>query len=302
MNKYHQQVKLLVKVLSLLDSEPWFALKGGTAINLFVENLPRLSVDIDLVYVPNDNRDDALVKIRNALSRLADKVKALIPHSNVVKSFEDKEDALRLVITDGVTIKVELSPVLRGTVYDIERRTVVPNVEDQFGFAEINVVSLADLYAGKMCAALDRQHPRDLFDVMLYFNNQEWTDKLRKALLIYIISHPRPISELLNPSLKSLDQLYANEFEGMTFIDTDVESLKSARKELISRLQESMTTDERRFLMTFQNSQADWSLLGLKDIEQLPAIKWKQQNIKMMSDDKLKAELSSLSEILGIRP
>ncbi|MBL4774390.1 MAG: nucleotidyl transferase AbiEii/AbiGii toxin family protein [Alcanivoracaceae bacterium] len=85
MNKYHQQVKLLVKVLTLLDSEPCFALKGGTAINLFVENLPRLSVDIDLVYLPNDNRNDALAKIRDALDRLAKKISTHIPEINGVR-------------------------------------------------------------------------------------------------------------------------------------------------------------------------------------------------------------------------
>lgn len=43
-------------------------------------------------------------------------------------------------------------------------------VEDEFGYAEIPVVSLADLYGGKLCAAMDRQHPRDLFDVLMLLN------------------------------------------------------------------------------------------------------------------------------------
>lgn len=301
MNPYQQQVKLLVKVLTLLDSEPCFALKGGTAINLFVENLPRLSVDIDLVYLPDNLRTEALVKIKAALDRLAQSVKHMLPAATVNKSYKDKDDALRLVITDGVTIKVELSPVLRGTVFPPERRVVVADVEDQFGFAEVNVVSLPDLYAGKMCAALDRQHPRDLFDVMLYFRNHQWTNDLRKALLVYIISHQRPISELLKPRLKNIDDLNTKEFKGMAFIDSDLASLEAAREQLINILNQSMTLDERRFLMSFQNSQADWALLGLENIEQLPAIKWKQQNIKRMSEEKLKMELSQLAEILGIK-
>lgn len=301
MNPYQQQVKLLIKVLTLLDSEPCFALKGGTAINLFVENLPRLSVDIDLVYLPDDVRTEALVKIKAALDRLAKGIQHMLPTSIVTKSYEDKTDALRLAITDGVTIKVELSPVLRGTVFPPERRVVVPDVEDQFGFAEVNVVSLPDLYAGKMCAALDRQHPRDLFDVMLYFRNHQWTDDLRKALLVYIISHQRPISELLRPRLKSIEDLYSKEFKGMAFIDNDMASLESAREHLIKILNQTMTLNEKQFLMSFQNSQADWALLGLENIEQLPAIKWKQQNIKRMSEEKLKLELSQLAEILGIK-
>lgn len=48
-----------------------FALKGGTAINLFVRNLPRLSVDIDLAYLPMNNRQQALDEIDTALKTIA---------------------------------------------------------------------------------------------------------------------------------------------------------------------------------------------------------------------------------------
>ena len=54
---YYKQVQLLVQLLPLVAEEDCFALKGGTAINLFVCDLPRLSVDIDLVYLPMNNRD-----------------------------------------------------------------------------------------------------------------------------------------------------------------------------------------------------------------------------------------------------
>jgi predicted nucleotidyltransferase component of viral defense system len=59
-NRYRKQVQLLVRVLPLVDVETCFALKGGTAINLFYRELPRLSVDIDLLYIPRDDRDTAL--------------------------------------------------------------------------------------------------------------------------------------------------------------------------------------------------------------------------------------------------
>lgn len=65
-----------------------------------------------------------------------------------------------LVAADGVQIKIEVTPVLRGTVFVPGLRSVAPAVEDRFGFAEAQMVSLPDLYAGKIAAALDRQHPR----------------------------------------------------------------------------------------------------------------------------------------------
>lgn len=66
---YHEQVRLLVSLLPFLNDEPCFALKGGTAINLFVQPLPRLSVDIDLAYLPLEPRDEALRRCREALQR-----------------------------------------------------------------------------------------------------------------------------------------------------------------------------------------------------------------------------------------
>ena len=56
-NIYRKQVQLLVRVLPLVDTEKCFALKGGTAINLFYRALPRLSVDIDLLYIPMEERE-----------------------------------------------------------------------------------------------------------------------------------------------------------------------------------------------------------------------------------------------------
>ncbi len=62
-NRYFRQVDLLVQMLPLVEKYDCFALKGGTAINLFVRDMPRLSVDIDLTYVPVNKREDALAEI-----------------------------------------------------------------------------------------------------------------------------------------------------------------------------------------------------------------------------------------------
>ena len=55
---YRRQAALLVRTIPLVDEERCFALKGGTAINLFVRDMPRLSVDIDLTYLPNHDRKE----------------------------------------------------------------------------------------------------------------------------------------------------------------------------------------------------------------------------------------------------
>lgn len=128
----------------------------------------RLSVDIDLVYLPLDDRETALKNVRSALTRIADKIKQQIPESDIISSHENT-DALRLFVMQGdVRIKIELSPVLRGTVAPPVMMDVKPAVEAEFGYAEMPVLALPDLYAGKLCAALDRQHPRDLFDIKTF--------------------------------------------------------------------------------------------------------------------------------------
>jgi predicted nucleotidyltransferase component of viral defense system len=164
---YRRQVQLLIRVLPSIAEEACFALKGGTAINLFVRDMPRLSVDIDLTYLPVQPRAKSLAAIDAAMKRIADRIRTTIPGVQVAQTALRPENAVYklLVRAGGVQIKIEVTPVLRGCVYDPELRAVSPSVEEAFGFAEARVVSFADLYAGKMVAALDRQHPRDFFDI-----------------------------------------------------------------------------------------------------------------------------------------
>jgi predicted nucleotidyltransferase component of viral defense system len=301
-NPYYRQVQFLIQLLPLVAEEPCFALKGGTAINLFVRDLPRLSVDIDLVYLPTHDRAQALEAIKSALKRIAQRIQSVFPSVHITETFLDKSDALRLIIAHkGVQIKIELSPVLRGTVYEPVIRSVTASVEDQFGFAEIAVVSLADLYAGKLCAALDRQHPRDLYDVKLLLENEGITEEIRKAFLVYLISHPRPISEILNPTLKELQPVYDGEFVAMTPQPVALESLIETRKNMIHLLNSAMTESERRFLLSFKSKDPDWSLLGVGGVSELPAVRWKLINLRNMPVEKHQQMLQLLTAVLKLQ-
>ncbi|MEE9445738.1 MAG: nucleotidyl transferase AbiEii/AbiGii toxin family protein [Cocleimonas sp.] len=229
-NTYYKQVKLLVQLLPLVAEEPCFALKGGTAINLFIRELPRLSVDIDLVYLPLQDRNNALEGITSALTRISKRIQKALPTSKIIEVFRDKHDAMRLIVShQGTQIKIELSPVLRGTVHEPVLMSVCEKVEDEFGFAEVPVVTLEDLYAGKICAALDRQHPRDLFDIKILLENEGITENIRKALIVYIISHSRAIVELLNPIEKDISDLYDCDFHNMAFVSTSFINLLEIR-------------------------------------------------------------------------
>ncbi|WP_419831854.1 nucleotidyl transferase AbiEii/AbiGii toxin family protein [Endozoicomonas atrinae] len=298
---FYKQVQLLLQVLPFISKHSCFALKGGTAINLFVRNLPRLSVDIDLVYLPLKERNEALSDIRQALGEVSADLQTTLQGIDVIEAYKDKEDALRLIVQrSGVQIKVELSPVLRGTVFEPEVLSVSEAVEEEFGYAEMLVVRRADLYAGKICAALDRQHPRDLYDVKWLLENEGLTDDLRKALLIYIISHNRPISELLNPVFKDIDAVYKSEFADMTEVPVSLEELQSVRQQLVEQIHIGLTSEEKQFLLSFKRGEPDWPLLGIDGAETLPAVKWKQHNLSRMPKNKLQRAYEKLAEVLGV--
>ncbi|WP_253822028.1 nucleotidyl transferase AbiEii/AbiGii toxin family protein [Vibrio sp. 99-8-1] len=296
---YYKQVQLLIQVIPFVAQQSCFALKGGTAINLFVRELPRFSVDIDLVYLPTSQREKALQDIRNALDAIGTELKNKLSDIEITESYRDKSDALRLIVTrNGVQIKIELSPVLRGTVFEPQIMEICEAAEDEFGYAEMPVVALADLYAGKIVAALDRQHPRDLFDVKWLLENEGLTDDIRKALLVYLSSHNRPMAELLRPQFKDIAALYAGEFVSMAKHDIPLKELVSVRERLVQLIHQGLTKDEKEFLWSFKNLSPKWELLGLNGVNELPALKWKQINLARMSDEKHKQACGKLFSVL----
>jgi predicted nucleotidyltransferase component of viral defense system len=165
--RYRRQVELLIAAMPFVAAEPDFALKGGTAINLFIRDMPRLSVDIDLTYLPVAGRPESLAAIDAAMKRMANAIRAGLPGTRVIESLNARERIVTKLTIQRLNaqIKIEVTPVLRGCVFEPEMRNVTARVEETFGFARVQVVSFADLYAGKIVAALDRQHPRDLFDI-----------------------------------------------------------------------------------------------------------------------------------------
>jgi predicted nucleotidyltransferase component of viral defense system len=299
-NPSFRRVELLVRVLPYVAKQKCFALKGGTAINLFVRNLPRLSVDIDLVYLPLDPREKALPAIQRALREIDRSLTAAMPGIKVQATNPKDTDSQRLTLSlEGRQIKIELSPVLRGAVWPTETRSVVEAVEDTLGYAEIQVVSLNDLYAGKICAALDRQHPRDLFDIKLLFENEGISRDLFKTFLVYLISHRRPMAELLSPARKDIRAMFGSEFKDMTREPVTFDQLLEVRERLIREVQGSLTDADRDFLLSVKGRRPDWSLLDLPGIDKLPSVQWKLHNLNRMSDDKHQMALAQLEAIIA---
>ena len=300
--EYAEQVRLLIRLLPIIDKEPVFALKGGTAINLFYRPLPRLSVDIDLLYLPMEDRETALKNIKAALARIAVDIKQTIKGAQVQNTTLQQDNSLRIIVeSGGAKVKVELSPVIRGTVFEAKRMEVREEVEREFGHAEMLVASHPDLYEGKLCAALDRQHPRDLFDVKQLYENEGLTDDLRKTFLIFLISHFRPMAELLNPNRKDIAGIYENEFIQMAETEISLEDLIAVREKLIYDINNDMTDNERKFLLSFKNKKPDWALLEMENTEliaALPSVQWRMVNLEKMTETKHKQAYENLEAIL----
>jgi hypothetical protein len=300
---YRRQADLLVRTIPLVAPEASFALKGGTAINLFVRDMPRLSVDIDLTYLPIADRATSLRGIDAGMRRIGERIAAGMVGVRVHPSTLQGENCVTklMVNIDEAQIKIEVTPVLRGCVYQPATRSVSARVEDQFGFAEMQLVSFADLYAGKIVAALDRQHPRDLFDVRDLLAAEGIGDELRKAFLIYLVSHNRPMAEVLAPERLDISAEFARGFAGMTERPVTIEELLKAREELINNVVGQMPTEHRRFLMSVKRGEPNWALLGLPDAETLPAVRWRLENLAKLTDGKRAKLLRGLGEVLGIR-
>lgn len=292
-DQYQGQVRLLMRLLPIVAQESCFALKGGTAINLFVRNLPRLSVDIDLMYLPMHDRPKALAEIDAAMRRIKAAALEELPGARVIEHVSEGTILRLLVFANGTQVKIEVSPVLRGVVHGPSTIPVTEAVEEAFGYAETSVVSFADLYAGKLVAALDRQHPRDLFDVRDLLANEGLTDELREAFVVYLLSHNRPMGEVLSGRVKDLSNEYRNGFEGMTEEDVTIEELIETQHEMIERLIGEMPDCHREFLIGFERGEPDWSILGISHVAELPAIRWRQRNLDKLSADQ-RSELVDL--------
>lgn len=295
---YRKQVALLLRVLPAVAEEDCFALKGGTAINLFVRDMPRLSVDIDLTYLPVAPRAESLAAINAAIRRIAARLKKILPKAHINEVPTEGAVTRLIVRSEGVQIKIEVTPVLRGCVFAPERRKVTPRVESTFGFAEIAVVSFADLYAGKLVAALDRQHPRDLFDVGLLLANEGIGDELRRAFIVYLLSHDRPMSEILAPTRKNVAPEFARVFEGMTEKPVPLDDLLKTREAMIAELVGNMPDAHRRFLVSFERGGPEWPLLAVAGAEVLPAVLWRQQNLDKLNSAKRAALVARLEDVL----
>ena len=172
---------------------------------------------------------------------------------------------------------------MRGTVHPVRISALTPTARDSLlADLEIPVVSLEEVYGSKLVAAMDRQHPRDLFDVMQLFAHEGITANIRRAFVVYLASHNRPVHEVLFPTLRNIEQEYERNFIGMTIEPVELSALQAARERMLRELQDGLDADERAFLLSLVAGRPQWALLGIAHLEHLPGILWKLHNLTQL--------------------
>jgi predicted nucleotidyltransferase component of viral defense system len=297
MERYKKQVVLLLNVIPEVEKEACLALHGGTAINLFVRDMPRLSVDLDLTYIPIEDRTKSFENINLALGNIKDRIETHIPNTKV----KHQKGLLKLQVANAeAQIKVEVNQGMRGVIGKIEKRALCLQAQEQFDvFCRINVINLGQLYGGKIVAALDRQHPRDLFDVKCALENEGFTEEIKTGFIFALLCSKRPIVELLFPNFIDQSQTFVNQFEGMTFLPFTYKDFENVRLMLLSLIHKNITETDKDFIIQFENVTPNWKFYDFKNY---PAVQWKLNNLaKLKQNNPLKhqAAVSLLKDKLS---
>ena len=150
-----------------------------------------------------------------------------------------------------------------------------------------------------VCAALDRHHPRDVFDTKYLLENEGFNDNIKKGFLLLLLSSNRPINEMLNPNLIDQRQTLIHQFNGMSLEEFTYQDFEKTRHALIKVINQRLTSYDKQFLLAFSKLKPDWSVY---DFKKFPAVKWKLQNLTKLKEnnkEKFNKLNTSLSEILS---
>jgi hypothetical protein len=243
-----------------------------------------------------------LTQINEAIRKAAQRLKTRGFQVRTVTATGAGETKL-LVRRGNLEIKVEVNFVLRGTVHPVRLASLSAKARDILqAELEIPMASLEDIYGGKLVAAMDRQHPRDLFDVMQLYANEGITPAIRRAFVVYLASHNRPPHEVLAPAPRNITQDFERTFVGMTTEPIKLAELLSVRDRLFAELPQTLDSSERRFLLSLVSNAPEWPLLNIAYLEQFPAVRWKLRNLEQLaktSPKKFAEQADALKRLLG---
>jgi hypothetical protein len=214
------------------------------------------------------------------LGVIADRLGRLGLQTRLVRS-KDLGDTKLIVATDTSQVLIEVNAVFRGTLLPVERRRLSPRTAERFSVElELPILTPDELYASKLVAAMDRQHPRDLFDVWQLYESGGITDAMVECFVTYLAGHNRPTHEVVFGNNRDISIDYQGGFVGMTEEEVSLSMLLETRERLRQELPARMTRQQRQFLVGLAHARPDWSLLQCKHAAELPALRWKLSNLE----------------------
>ncbi len=288
-----EKVIRLGDILEYFNTNPLLkenlALKGGTAINLTIFNLPRLSVDIDLDYLKGDSLDEMLEK-REIINAVIDKfmLSQGYTKSPKTKSAHSLDSWVYEYTSAGGNkdnIKLEINYSLRSHILGTEERQIITGYFSST--YKVKTLAPIEIYAGKINALLTRAAARDLYDVrnMIRFGIFDEADEslLKKCVIFYAVISTKEIDKTF--STKAIDSITKRKIKTGLLpvirkrVDFDLDAEKKNVKEYISDLM-VLSKDETEFLNRFENKEYAPELLFddpeiLQRIKNHPMILWK---------------------------
>ena len=254
-----------------------FAIKGGTALNLFVQDFPRLSVDIDVVFIDHKlNRESALEEISQEFNRI-DSAIVKMGYQSQTRKMHSGDEVKIIISSPNAEVKIEVNFVFRGTVLPVQILSLSTKTQELFSKnIQLPILSPSELYGSKLVAAMDRQHPLDIFDVKKMYESHGLTSEI----VAYLVGHNRPVHEVLFSTPQPMEETFKNEFKGMASAPISIEVLNNTRTKLMAELPRALTQNQRNFLLSLVQTTPDWTLLPFKHLQEMPAIQWKLQNLK----------------------
>jgi len=297
--KYIDQVSLLLRIVPETFRIEQFALHGGSAINLFFRNMPRLSVDIDLTYIPYGKRKRDLSEISRLLQKLSDRLKKTIPGIYIRFGALENEEIKLFCRREQAEVKIEVNTINRGVIGPVEKHALCSAAQERFNmFFEMNIVPKQQLFGGKIVAALDRQHPRDLFDTMKLLDQDGIDDQIMQGFLFCMFSSKRPFSEILLPNILPVESIIQNQFKGMTNESFTPDSYNTERERLINVVHNNLTVKQKAMIISIAKGEPEWLY---DDWSNFPGIAWKLKNINILKNNdskKFNIQLEKLQKIL----
>lgn len=294
---YIQQAELVVRSIPAIASEPCFAIKGGTAINLFELDMPRLSVDIDLTFLPVTDRETAIREIDLALKRIETR---LVARGVTVRSRGTDVSRKLGCFANGAEIKIEPNFILRGNVFPVRRLELSQKMAEIVGVsAEMTVLSRKELYGGKVCAALDRQHPRDLFDMAQFYKAHSLAE-IKEGFLVLALGHNRPLHELLAPTPQDQSATFDQQFAGMSDMPFSYDEHQAVLTRLMRDVRALFDNGDRQRLLEFVSLSGVDNPWNIPHFDELPAIRWKRRNLdslKKTNPDKFTSQRDALERL-----